>query len=272
MPSLIRILLLRFIQEKSASDVDPVKKLIGAKDFAKTAREYLAAPSSATSLPTANVTQQQLTTSHPVRSNLLLIGSNETSTSNDKTVDSSEKVKEQERQPLKETEKEKPKEDEFDPNSTNPKRFIRLNFYDENSPTDFKRKIISIIVKTTEPVRVLHNDTITIEYEHPYEALNCVLSVDHFVDENGVRKFSCIPVGKKNDDGFIKKISEDYFYSKKKKSFLLVAASVKVVTGGTHTLGHCTVPVQLDIYTWNQSFSVPMLPVDYIQGTKNCKL
>ena len=231
--------------------------------------EYLSAPS-ATSVTTANNTQQPLATSHPVRHNLVLIGANATDTSIDTTIDASEKDKEQERPPSKE--KEIPKEDEFDPNSTNPKRFIRLNFHDENSPADFKRKIIDIIVKTTEPVRVDHKDTITIEYEHPYEALNCVNGVEHFVDENGVRKFSCIPVGKKNDDDFMKKIAEDYYYPKRKKTFLLVAASVKVVMGGTHTLGHCTVPVQLDIYTWNQSFSVPMLPVEYLQGLKNCKL
>ena len=51
------------------------------------------------------------------------------------------------------------------------------------------------------------------------------------------------------------------------KRYLLLAVRLDLVCTGNGTVGYFTVANNLHFYTWTNSFSVPIIPYDYIQET-----
>jgi hypothetical protein len=238
-----------------------------ASNFREIAEKFMNAPTVST--------EQAGTITHPSRPNLVLLGSEEATQGNEtKEITDDDDIQIElvvaqnvsDNEILNSTEK----EDAFDENSDNLKRFVRLNFHKDALP-DFKRRIINSIVSTTAPTKVIHEETVTIEYDHPVKAMEFLEDFESFSlkCKTEVEKFSCVLVGKKNDDQFIENIAKDYENYKHKK-YLIVAASLKLLFGGSSTLGHCIVPVQMELYTWShqQPVTIPMFPYAETQGNR----
>lgn len=217
-------------------------------------------------------TEQAGNIAHPSRPNLVLLGSEEaTQGIKTKEITDDDDIQIEfvtENFSGDEIDNSTEKEDAFDENSDNLKRFVRLNFH-KDALTDFKRNIIKCIVSTTVPTKVIHEETVTIEYDHPVKAMQFFKDIESISlkSKTDIEKFSCVLVGKKNDDQFIENIANDYTPNKN-KTYLLVAASLKLLFGGSSTLGHCIVPVQMELYTWShqQPVTIPMFPYAETQG------